>query len=95
MKAKASVLVAAVVACSCAPKVPEKPKARLFTCHRALDKITLDGHITETAWDRAQKITEFTIPGTNRPAAQPATDGPRQPDLGGRRLRGFPQAQRR
>jgi len=73
MKAKASVLVAAVVACSCAPKVPEKPKARLFTCHRALDKITLDGHITETAWDRAQKITEFTIPGTNRPAAQPAT----------------------
>ncbi len=75
MKVRALVvLLVALAACSCAPRpAPKPPGPRRFACRRALGPIKLDGRITETAWDRAQPIGDFTVPGTGQRAKQATT----------------------
>ncbi len=72
MRLHGALALLALVVCSCAPRPPAH-KPRLFSCRRATAKITLDGHITERAWDRAQQIAGFIVPGTNRLAKRTTT----------------------
>lgn len=61
-----AVLGLAIVLAGCIPSPGEqKGKAgRLFQCRRAVGAIAVDGKLDEPAWENAQYLDDFRVPGT-------------------------------
>ncbi len=59
-----ALLSAGVTGCVAKRTQPAQVQPRKFLCHRATGKITIDGKLNEPAWQAAEVIEDFRIPGT-------------------------------
>ncbi|HUT36808.1 MAG TPA: carbohydrate-binding family 9-like protein [Planctomycetota bacterium] len=69
------VAVVGLLAAGCFPGAPKATtgRARIVPCRRVVGKITIDGKLDESAWERAYALDDFRIPPDGKKPRHPSS----------------------